>query len=422
MAWLIVAALGAEVGILCVLDRKLFRAWLTPTTVLAVPYLIIVVWALLAARRFGFVPLYAESIVIWMAGLLAFWGGGAATALVLGRDPGGSAPAPARFETESRPVVLVLAWIAIPIIAFQLVSLLRAVGGFGALTSEYWRQTYLYGPVGHVMDFAKLLLVFLIGTVTRKDKVGWVTIVVLVLLTLLGQVKGAVMVPIIGGVSYRVMTGRFRVTVGKLVAMSLLIYVLFNLVYLVGAAGFSTSLVLDVGIYKELRGHMLEYLFSGVLASGEAVRLHLSVRDGDWALIYAPLVNLTAALQGKPIVSAVTDYFSVIGPGLADSNVHTFFGALQLFLGTPTYLLHSAALGFAFTLLYVGARRSRHAWFLAVLCFELGPLGLGWFDYYLRYLVYWEVPVYALAMSVVAFLRAGAAPRGVSQAALPVGT
>ncbi|OLC69677.1 MAG: hypothetical protein AUH78_23105 [Gemmatimonadetes bacterium 13_1_40CM_4_69_8] len=63
--WLIVLLVVGEAAIPAVVDKHTFRPSLTPSTLLGVPYAIVMTLAFLFAEPLGFIPLNPDSVLIW---------------------------------------------------------------------------------------------------------------------------------------------------------------------------------------------------------------------------------------------------------------------------------------------------------------------------------------------------------------------
>lgn len=73
---LVFILLTFEIGILSRIDYRRFGTWITPFNVLAYPYATVVFLILVLGHGLDFVPLYAPSLFVWIAGLFLFWASG----------------------------------------------------------------------------------------------------------------------------------------------------------------------------------------------------------------------------------------------------------------------------------------------------------------------------------------------------------
>lgn len=122
--WLIFLVLVGEVLVLTILDKTIFGTWITPFSLLSFPYAVVVMTAFLLTPALGFIPLYVESVLIWIVGLLLFWIGGLTISLVLGKTirTKKKKNQPVLYEKRSEKLSLILAWLLIPLIIFHLFS------------------------------------------------------------------------------------------------------------------------------------------------------------------------------------------------------------------------------------------------------------------------------------------------------------
>ena len=399
--WFILFCLILEVFILSKFDRILFGIWITPFTLLAFPYTIIVVIVFLFAPMFGFIPLYMESVLVWIVGLFLFWLGGAFVSLFSGRMVRHMVRnrLTILYEGKFEVSLLIIAWLTIAIMVIKLWSSVRSFGGIQGMGEFIFRGSYVSGWVGHIMDFSKLLLIFLLGTSRKGKLLQNTTIFAIILLIVPYQSKGSLMLPLMSGLIYRILSGRTTIRVTNVVKISVIIFLLFLMAYFVGYGGNIGNALFDIHNYLFLIKHFFSYLFSGVLAFGDALRHGIMVRESDQNLVFAPILNLYATITSGHIVSIVTDYSSFIDIVGEGSNVHTLFGTLFMFLGYWGSLIYILILSLILNVIFAIAIINRNCWILAVFSLLAGGLVFGWFEFFYWSLTMFEVPVYGLILS-----------------------
>ena len=223
---LIILSLIGEVIILTRLDKIIYGTWITPFSLLAVPYTIVVMTAFLFAPALGFISLYVESILIWVVGLLLFWLGGLTIALPLSQAIRVEANRnqPFLYENKSEKTALILAWVSIPVIVYHFFNSLGFVGGLPGIGTEEFASTYGCGFGAHLMVLCMMLFIFFIGTSRKSKKLALFTIAIIAVLILLRQVKYGVILPLMAGVIYRALSGRFKFSITKITLFLILIY------------------------------------------------------------------------------------------------------------------------------------------------------------------------------------------------------
>lgn len=398
--WFILISLIGEVFILSKLDKKLFGTLFTPFNILAFPYTAIVILAFFFAPTLGFIPLYMESVLVWIVGLFLFWLGGLAFTFKTGKLVRYNLKLnkPFLYEEQSERYVVVMAWLAIFVMSYDFFVTVNAVGGLSNLTTVEFRMSYGRGLPGYIRDFSYLLFVFLVGTLNRNKKINIITVLVLYILYISNPVKTWIMLPLVGGLIYRTISGRGQISLKNSLKIFLISYIAFNLVYLIGYGFNNVDNLFNVEIYYNLAVHFTHYFFAGVLAFGEVVRLGISIPDNQGHLIFNQFVNLINFIYSEEIISVVTDFFLDIGNG-KDSNVHTLFGKLLMFLGYFGSIVYSLILGFISYFLFGAAITTRNCWVFVVFLFIASGLAFSWFEFYFWHLVFIEVPVYGLILS-----------------------
>ena len=299
---------------------------------------------------------------------------------------------PISHEDSNKTLIMIMAWFCIfaSIYGFRVALSKTNITMLG--TDEFF-DIYARGWYAHARVFSYPLLIYYIGTTTRKNVLVHITIAALFLCIAILQVKSWLIIPLLAGLLYRVASGRLRVTPVKILIFVSINYFIFNLAYLISFTAVNPDSGANMDTYLYLLRHFFGYLFAGVLGLGEQFRVGTNISGSEWSIIFAPFVNIYAVLSGRHIISQVTDYFVTIGAGTdVMSNVHTFFGTLYLFLGPIAALIYTILYSFIINLFYVYALTKRNSWLLIAVLFMISLLGVGWFEFYSWNLTSIEVP------------------------------
>ena len=415
MDYLIVIGLIAEVVILSRLDKDIFGTWFTPFSLLAYPYMLVVVSAFLLAPPLGFVPIYGPSVLIWIVGLFLFWGAGLILGLLFGfreenrRSWNTTRSIPA--ENVATKLVTKVAWAIVPFMAFGLYRAQAATGGWSEIGGYEFKVAYIHGLPAHAVQLAQPLCVYLMGFRRKGQYFELATIVVLLLFLFLTFVKGTFLSTVIAAVIFQLFRQNLKFSVKKIVTVLVISYVAFNAVYLVVFSILDPSNLSDSSIYGYLGRHYLDYLWAGVLSFSHALRTGVGRIGGAWYLIFAPFINLyRAALGAGPVLVAAHPQelgmdVDLTGLGtsspLAGSNVYTMLGTLYFYLGALGAALVLVAFAFLCYGLLLLCQSRRNDWFLVLYCIFGSWLVFGFFDYYFASLGFPETIADCLLLAVL---------------------
>lgn len=391
-------------------SRQLSGSWLTPFSVLAVPFTGVATLAYLFAPALGFVALYPPVVLIWAIGLFFFWAPGVViivpfAAKMRKRRIMLSQP---RFEAASYRLVMGLAWVCIAILAFGILPLL-ARGGLNTIGDESVRRSLGSGLLGHTNVVASVLVIYIIGATRLRQLRHWLPLLLILAAAVLYGVKGWLIIPIISGIIYRIVTHRLRIGIKFGIGISLLGILLFFLVYLVRFAAQNPAYLSDPDTYSFLSQHFAKYFFAGVLGFGEMLKLgrgHLVL--GGAETIFAPFVNLISALlvPDKPSIPIINqNYPSIVPFDYNPSNVPTLLGTLYLFLNIEGMLMYTVFLSLTAHFIFVIGSITRFTWLLVGWAYFASLLSMGWFEMYFWHLNVIEVPVIILILACVVWLR-----------------
>lgn len=413
----------AAVGVLAVVDRRLAGTWVTPFTVLALPFQSVLTLTAVLARPVGFVAPAAAPLAMLIGGVLVFWCGEAAV-LVHARplppvERGGAGSW--RGEAESRTAALVVSWILVAIMGIAFVRAFGGVGVLGNIVQQEFREQAESGLAGFARPLAMLLVVYWIGTAPRWRSAEAVAAAALFVLLFLSFVKGTVLLPLVGGLIYRAIARGMHMTPGRVVTFVAAVIVLFFAVYGAETAVWGVAGLLAPGFALAVARHLLSYVFAGVLGFSLVWESGILPGPGAWATLIAPVWNLVAHLGGFERVSNLPSSYVLVDlkvdPLVGTSNVRTIVGQIAAFGGPLGAVAVMFGLGLGLGLLYAAARRGRNAWLLAVSAFLGAALFFGWFDYYFyNALWYVAVPPGLLAGLAVRLGRRGRAIEGMAHA------
>lgn len=388
--WMILFSLLFEVMIFSYLDWRLFRVKLTPFNILAIPYTFIIVSEFFFAELLGFVPLYMPSVLVWVLGLFLFWFGGVIAYFLTPRK---ALIISSSFNDRiALPAFLVVAWFALIIMSYITYDAIEQVGynlargqnDFQNMLGADWR--------GHIRTFLMLMLTYFVGIIQAKDRIVGITIFATVILLLIGQIKGLIMLPIVGGIMYRVMSKR-RLSRKQLVIMAFTTLMIFICTYFVGLISFyGVDVLFDIERYVTLTLHFVNYLWSGTLALGEAMNAGISFPEEEGKIFFSPFWNVLRYFTSGERLSSEGDWHTTILPisDAAGPNVYTVFGMIYLFFGFETLILFALIYGFIMTFCFIKAICSKRYWILLGYLFFASQLFFGWFAIYTNqtYLVF----------------------------------
>jgi hypothetical protein len=399
MDWLNIQISISALALMAYVDRVSFGTWLTPVTILGVPYLSIAVIAFIFGPALDYLPIYTPSVVIWIAFLFLFWICGR---LVPGAVGYRSAPIVFDWDCEERSVrrtALTLALLTIPV---SLYAALSAGAGSGAL-ADYRDTSYQRaasgGVAGHILTLSFPLMIYLIGTASRKRLLNVFVVGTLLALLFLRPSKWWIIFPLTAALLYRASTNKSGIQLRSFIWLIVAAFCVFNIAYFINLSAADTSIFTEFDTYTFLWRHTLDYLFSGPLAFSEMVKAGAHCLDKP-AAVYAPFMNVYALISGGAMVDPNETQFTTIRVANEgwSANVHTLFGGLISTVGYLQSVLYCAALGIVSYFLFHISRSGRDVWLAILWCFWATALGFAWFSIYFANLSLFEVPAYCVLL------------------------
>ena len=399
----------------CWLDKKLWGKFYTPYFFLSVPYLVVVLFTILVSGHFGLVSFYYPSLLPWIAGLpmfllasVVFYGCSRKLKPYPGRLYG-----TALIESVSPTLIwrLPFAFLVFLILFARLVVLMFDKDLSCAVGSECFGDLFAsHGVWGHLLLLALSFMIFFEAcfenplndskwVFSNKNHWLWIVFLLLLMLTLIHQVKNWIILPVLAGLLARFISGRkFKWTYVLWMGLGgiAVFFLSYIVIYLAGDSMFSDPTF--GGQLKEIFGLLVHYVTSGTLG------LSLDMQQGvietiDSHYVLTPFYNIWYTLTGQELVSGYSPDF--LHTGLNYTNVRTFFGTLFVYMGKGGLVWMSFLCGILGYLTLWLWRRYGGLVFLCVYAWVLVILCMGWFNSYVQLLATWEVPFWILAAGLV---------------------
>ena len=154
-----------ELAGLIILERILFGTYLTPVTVLSVPYFIIVLLSITIGPDMGFSNFYYPSLLVWMFGLLLFSFPGLVFATVfLQKTNIKYYPYEAYNQVKSDKVILKIVYFIILILVFEFFK----IYGRYNIGSDDFQSVFGRGLSGHILLISRFFFIYLVVFFRKK--------------------------------------------------------------------------------------------------------------------------------------------------------------------------------------------------------------------------------------------------------------
>lgn len=387
-------------------DRKIYANYFSPAIILSYPILFIVTLTFALGPQFGYLPVSSELFLLMIIGIFIFWFGSFFWSRILSQNVIDTISK--KFEqpfngvsANFKKIALVVGWIVILFLTWSFFNTYKKYGNSDAIGTEEFVHSFGGSSLaGHVMGLTVPLIIIFIGIVKRRDYLIMITILFLITLSVLYQVKTWLYIPIVGGILlYFFNRRKIKVKISYIVIFVLIVLVLFGLTYVFAMQDRRNfSFFEKIGL---LFDHFMGYLFAGVLGFGEHIHRHLPVGESPRAL-FMPFINVYNILTGNPVQGVVSSYHVFIDKkDLVDVNVKTFFGTILINGGYLIGTIYTIILSIFLYFLWILASVSRNFLIVVLYVFFVSALVLGWFDFYYNQLPFLELPVYLIILIFV---------------------
>lgn len=388
-----------EVIILFKVERVLWKTYYTPLNFLMIPYTIVMLINVFLPASLDFIPFYFPSILVWAVGLLVFFIPSLLLSFVSQINqiaPEISVDDPKQFK-------------AFYIIGFFLliISLFHIYTKTGISeeligSDEFADETLARGVWAHIREFLLAISIISVFYVNKKRLLLYVLIVGVILISVIYQVKGWIVIPVLTGLFMRLITQKTQLKLKHLFYIVLGGFAIFFLSYYLLLVFTVDDKELSDDVLSFIYNHFIFYLISGTSGlSGDMQYGILEQAHPEY--IFAPFMNLFYMLDStKPLVVPINSVF--IDSGWLGTNVRTFFGTIYINLGTWGSILYIFFFSSFMYLMLLWVKTKANLFNLSIFVFYCTLLFLGWFDFYFASLAVLEIPFFFLILSGILYL------------------
>ena len=388
---LIYLCLLSEVIMLAFIEKKLWNTYYTPLNFLMIPYFIVMNISVLTVNIYDLYPFYAESLYVWMLGLLCFatpsWAFACIREKILPKD----APAtqqPFAFDPK------ILFFVAFPLLVVYYLhvrSVLASAPLTGGIGSDELGENILgKGIWAHMFNFFIVIEIISLYFFSKKN---WYLIIIFILcflICIINQVKSWIMIPVFACLILKIITGKVRISLRTILFTLLFGFGFFFLSYYLSIVT-SEGNEFDDKVVEYITRNFIHYLTSGVL--GLSMDMDKGILEQqDLTYIFAPFCNVYNLITGNEMASCLnTFYLTTTWLGFA-TNIRTFIGTIYVFSGPWTPIVIAFWSSFIYFFKLMSDKTRQISWLLAYAWLS-ALLTLGWFDYYFALLNSLEVIV-----------------------------
>lgn len=383
---LVIISIILEIVVLGYLEVKAWKTLYTPLNFLMFPYLIVLMFTVAVSGNIGFVEFYYPSVLIWNVGLLLF----AIPSYVLAfYTPQKTFEENGIIQEKHLPRIL--NYFAL-FVCLLFLWRLRQTMAFsrGIIGSDEFGEDFCGGGFwGHMRKLTMPLLIVLIYYANKRNWLGWISIILLLGVNFLYQVKGWIIIPCVCGMAMRLYAGKTKLTFKLLLYLALGGLSVFSLSYLLALVVAGNG---GVGqILEYAFGHFFHYFTSGTFGLSTDM-YNLFPDKGPFEIILCPFVNIANQLIGsEELVSPINPFYYDTGIDL--TNVRTYFGTLLIYTNPVQFVVYILCVSTLMYLLRIAAMKVNSVYLNMVYFFECSLFAMGWFEFYFFHLDVIEVPV-----------------------------
>ncbi len=383
-----------EFIIIIYIERRIWHTYCTPVICLSAPYTLILIVSIIYSYLSPNIKFEYISIIPWIVGVLLFW----IPSLIINKwKINRIIYTNTKITiTNFNPIIISLVILIGLLFIIRIRSLLSSGLIFGS--DDFSEDFSSSGIYGHLQILFIIITIALIALYDRFPKSIWFALLILVIIPALSyNVKGWVLIPIIGGIICRLRTGVLKLSGSLVIKIAIFGCSIFFLSYILCMIIGSEDSTFSFEFISFLGEHLLFYLISGV----ESLSIDFQngiIEQQNSDIIFTQFQNVYNYINNEPYVSNINPLYLSLGIG--ESNVRTLFGTLYIFGGPINYFLVTVILSiFTYTLFIFAV--SNNIWVLSLYGFYSALLTMGWFEYYFSHLLIIEIPLFSIIIYIL---------------------
>ena len=265
------------------------------------------------------------------------------------------------------------------------------------------REELNHGVISHLHVLLSFAIIWYSVATQQSVRFRIVVIVASIAALSLYPVKGWTLIPMAAVVFASLLRGKshqptlkyFLVLVGGGTAI-------FFMIYIMRLDTLDADPLVFFGALEAILLHLVGYILAGIIGF-DAILGGLKLQ-GSLMILFAPLHNMLAVLNGDSFLSPISDVYvqlrdsSVVGN---DTNVYSYFGTIIGYGGIVFGGLLAILFLFIAYLSYSVVWRSRSAALRAAFLFIVAGFAFGWFEFYFSQLTFYEIPMLAFIFELL---------------------
>ncbi|MBN2011725.1 oligosaccharide repeat unit polymerase [candidate division KSB1 bacterium] len=382
--------------------------FITPINVMVWPYVIVSIMVNVVGIHFGYFAVHLKSIFFVLSCMTFFGIGGILIQKFLNDD----------YEieqqhklqdmfTQYRSAFIIVGIIAILAGFIHFYHALNQVGGWVQIASREFEEAYGKGLLAHVMVLNRPAFLFLAAYFLYRKRVSVLALLVLMFVTVLVlQIKNNIITILLGAFYFSYLFKLVKFNLKKAFVYAIVIFVLFNVSYIIGYTRIGVSNAYSSKIQEYLVHLFFSYLFGGPIGTSEIFN-YAQYPMYSMKEVFAVPINLynVLLLGSSDIIEIIIRHWIPISTNYRffhSTNVFGLFGMLYAFIGVYGSLIYMFFLGvFAYLLKYLSYKKNAFVGFQLVYTFFLSYLTLAFFGLFFNIIIVSEVIVVMLIVPLI---------------------
>jgi hypothetical protein len=399
-------------------EKSRYGTIISPFGTLAWPYAVVIALVNFTGGTIGFYSVSLLSTLFIIVGLAFFRVGGSCAALIPLKErrldenvTDGHQALEAVFGFY-RPLFVFLACVSI---VAGVIHFHRAISDLGwiGIAGIRFEEAYGKGVLAHIMLWSRPAFFFLFADyLLTKRKTHLIFLWIIFIQVLVLQIKYHIAVLLLGSVYLGFLLGILKLNFKKIIVYACLVYLLFNITYVVGFSRIGLEYSYSPKVQFFLFNHFFTYLYGGVIGFSELLR-DASVPIYSFKEIFAVPLNLYRFAVGhSDLVSVIVHHWVSVSRNYQyfhSTNVFGLFGTLYYFIGTHATFIIGFFLGlvtYFFRRLHI--RRDAFLGIHLTYAYLLGFMTVSFFNFFFCIIDVYEVFFYLLAFPFLyRFFRRG---------------
>lgn len=370
------------------LEKKIYNNYLTPFTLLSVPYCSVVLYQMLCIKIYDFKKITPMFLIIIFIFLFTTWFSGILyNSILIQRNINVNRTYNINSEKNYRiKFIELISIISSTYLLLFFIFNMKNLGNIGQIVQEQFQTEYTSGINFYLRLISMIGAIYFFGISNFNNKKFVILGIYSSLPIILTFVKGMIFIICLGSVIANTLVYKRKIKVKSIIYTIMSGIIIFFLVYMIETGIWNPEKLFKGETYEYIFANLNVYLTSGVQSFNVNLQQSSNIFNQVSNPVYAPIINIISKIGIAERIDSINNIWSNLGYirnyGNVLVNTNTYIGTLVLYCGIFKGLLIHLFISIIMYHLFYKMRYKDNIIYIVRYSLFITGFILGWFEYY----------------------------------------